>query len=295
MSYGINKLLTLPSNGLEYNKFCYLKPLTFEYFLFNEDIESEALNRTEIYTTVLRKYTELPVDVTELYMSDLYFLWVNFIMQIVEDKYYIHSKCAKCDHENRLEINLFEISVDYYDYKDVIKEIHFPDKKTVIKYRRRKVKDNLDFGIKNLINNNNLGMDQIIDFMVTQITEIVCDNEIISGLDAKDFVVNYLQNEDISQMFQKHFLDQDFGIKNNLKYSCKQCNHANHTELFTNYGNAMFITERSVKNEKAEIFKMLLNLSRLPSITLDELMKMPYNSIDDLTKTLQEIKFEAIV
>lgn len=174
--YGFSKLLTLPSNGLEYNKFCYLKPVTIEYFLFASDIESEVLNKTELYVNTLRKYVELPIDITELYTYDLYFLWINFITQILEDKYFLYSNCINCKHENKLSINLFEISVDYYDFKDKIKTIELEEKNVIIKYRRRKVKDNLSFGIKNLITDNEFSISQIADYMASQITEIQYEN-----------------------------------------------------------------------------------------------------------------------
>lgn len=96
-------------------------------------------------------------------------------------------------------------------------------------------------------------------------------------------------------MFQEYFSKQDFGIKNNLKYHCKNCKHENHTELFNNYGNSIFITERSETNNKSEIFKTILNLSRYPVIKVHEIMQFPYDSLNDMTKVMKEIKFEAII
>lgn len=292
--YGFSKLLTFPSNGLEYNKFCYLKPVTIEYFLFANDIESEILNRTELYVNILRKYVEIPVDITELYTYDLYFLWISFISQILEDKYFLHSNCGECRHENKLAINLFEMLTDYYEKKDIYKIIEIPEKNTVITYRRRKVKDNLEFGIKNLILDNEFSISQVAEFMSSQIIEIKCDNYVVDKHEHKEFLEHHLQNNDVADLFKK-FLVQDFGIKNNLKYNCKKCNAENHTELFNNYGNSLFIVEREFANQKKEVFKTILELSRTPSVKVDELMKLPYTSLSDMITVIQEIKFEPLV
>lgn len=292
--YGFSKLLTLPSNGLEYNKFCYLKPVTIEYFLFADDIESEILNRTELYVNILRKYVEIPVDITELYTYDLYFLWVNFITQILEDKYFLHSICSGCRHENKLAINLFDMSTDYYDNRDIYKTIEIQEKNTKITYRRRKVKDNLEFGIKNLISDNEFSIPQVAEFMASQITEIYCEDYIVEKHEHKEFLEHNLQNNDVADLF-KQFIKQDFGVKNNLKYNCKKCNHENHTDLFNNYGNSLFITEREVANQKKEVFKTLLELSRTPVVKIHELMQLPYSSLGDMLTVMQEIKFEPII
>lgn len=293
--HGFEKLLILPSNGLEYNKFLYLKPLTIEYFLYTSELE-ESLSEIERMVNTLKKYIIFDLPITELYTDDLYFIWINFILQIIKDKYYVESKCQnqKCGHRNKISISIGDFTTTHYEGYDVYKTINIPDKEIKLKYRRRKVKDNLGFSLKNLERENAIDINQIIEYVIPQIVELSVGNQIIDKFDYRDFFNSYLQHEDIDTIFKEKFLKQDFGINTKLKYSCKKCNHENHSEIFSDFTSSRIIEERDFTSNKEELYDMLLLTSKTPVITITELLNMPYIDYDIFMSKFKDIKFQSL-
>lgn len=296
MSYGFNKLVILPSNGIEYPPYAYIKPITYEYFLFASDVEELSLTQSESIFNVLFKYVISPVPLYDLYTEDFYFLYINFLMQILEDKYYLSSKCEKCKTINKLSINIGDISTTYYDGFDISKEICLHNDTTKIRYRRRKVSDNLKYGIKNLETNNGIEITNLIDYISHQIISIIYKGHEIEQSEIKNFLQFNLQSRDISEIFTNSFIKKDFGMNHNIEYKCKSCSTINQTYFFNDFGSCMVQIERDQElSEKITIFKALLQLSRTPAITINELLKMPYTSHKELLDAFKEIEFQALI
>lgn len=293
MSYGFDKLIILPSNGLEYDKYVYLSPVTYEYFLFGADTENESLTQTESLISILRKYLKIPFPIHELYTHDLYYLWINFLGQILEDKYYLNGNCKRCNHKNKLAVNFADISVNYYENSDVYKIFTIPNKDIEIKYRRRKVKDNLDFSLSN--NSEELDFDQMINYLIPQIVEIRYKNNTIPIKEAKELLKFQTNFKDLSELFIENFIKNDFGINNDIEYKCSSCSEINATQLFNDYGASMIVIERNEEVlDKVDLFKTVLSISKTPAATIDEILKMPYRNIKDLLESLSKIEFQAL-
>lgn len=296
MSYGFNKLVLLPSNGIEYPQYSYIKPITYEYFLFASEIEESSITQTESIFNILSKYAITPVPLYDLYTEDFYFLYMNFLMQILEDKYYLASKCENCKHVNRLSINIGDISTSYYEGSELYKILLFHNETTKIEYRRRKVSDNLKYGIKNLETNNGVEIENLIDYISHQIISIIYKGTIIEKSEIKNFLQFNLQSKDIGEIFTNSFVKKDFGMNHNIEYKCKNCSTTNKSYLFNDFGSCMVQIERNEELiEKINIFKSILQLSKTPAITVDELLKIPYSSHKELLDAFKEIEFQALV
>jgi len=102
--YKYSKILNLPSNGLSYDKFCFVSPLTNSFFYAINDILITR-NETEFIASILNHLIELEISVLDMYFFDLIFIWqyvynTAFSISSIEKHHY----CEYCRESNALSI-----------------------------------------------------------------------------------------------------------------------------------------------------------------------------------------------
>lgn len=294
--FPFTKLLKLPSNGLEYDAFVELKPLTNAFFFAFQETQFKT-NIAETKATLLKPY--LSINPFEMWYADLLFVW-EYVMSYTFEQTEITKKefCRNCRQENEVAVANESLDIAYLEDKNPLSIVFdYNGSKMQVDYRRRKTIDNVrssldNFELQDALEDPTNYIKFFSKLFQYQITSITFDNnyytnpsekelfDLISYADAKETLINLL--------YDKLFKNNDFGILNNFNYICKHCNHHNDLLFFDPLSDSLYI-----KNANAESSNMYhLEIVKEGFLTFSELMALPISMNKDFfekcTKVLEK-------
>jgi len=296
------KALYLPSGGLSYPPYTWIKPITNEIQLFQAD-PNNGDSLLEYQLSIIDKYTELQVPILDLYLQDLNYLWMYFLMSefISTGTYYIQSECKECKHKNLIAVNVNDISVTIYNrYTSRLEqEIKMQYENISITFYRRKVRHSLEFG--NLLLNIDLDeesedielLQKIALYMATQIKSLTIDDSPVPENEYINFFLNIPYNEVFKLYLNLTKEEEAFGIESDIIYHCKKCKYKQETYLFSNIFSAIMnqVPDRKILERQEQAFSYLFSVARLPIMSYEEIIKVPLRYGDSMSKALSKIEW----
>lgn len=295
MIYNFIKPLYLPSGGFEYSPICYLSPVTKEIDIFVVDKMFNSM--FEYIITIINRYVKLPTNIEELFVSDLYYIWAYILITDIqqETEIHLHDSCKWCNNRNLILFDFAESSYNFFNRHKTKKIDNFTIeyKGAAVTFERRKVKHNLEFSQTYL---NEFGLTYEFDVMkkifycIPQITKITHGDITIPIYEYIDFFKN--MNYDFVKYVYNNIIikENEFGIKNIIKYECGECKKQNITQIFNNIFNCI-ITPTTIKiSDKEKLIRYFFNASSLDTFNLVEFLSLPLRydkAIDNVLKTLK--------
>jgi len=257
-----SKYIYLPSGGLCYPPDVWANKVTMEYKLFqvgNNSFDSFF----ELIVLLIKKYCKLPVDIGELLICDLYFLYMYIYISDIKqnDEYIINDACRSCGHMNIIKIHMSNIKMQYYNpYKDKIPKTYyyeyvFENQPVVIKYRMRNVIDNLHYSnIKFSMFSDTFDDYTAITilYLIPQIESITINQKEINKNQYYDFFINNNKKQ-IDIIYNKiDDVNNIIGFNRKIQYVCKKCNNVNYTNLYNDFFINEIYPQRSVSQKDKE-------------------------------------------
>lgn len=292
-----SKPLFLPSNGLEYDKTCYINPPTLEFFLFYND---NFFNDSELEKQIsfLKKYTG--IDPLELYTFDFYYILATYYVYLqAETVYHKPAQCIACSSIFRLETDLAKLpqikilpsgTDKFLKTRFDIKE-HFD-----VTYRRRKVIDNLEF--------SQLTMDKdkfpdaisrVIAFVLPQIDKIErSDGTIISRKNDIEKFLIFQKARTVYNVYEK-LTEKDFGLDDRVVYKCPECGFKNHTSLYDDIEMSVYYDRRQDNRDAFEYLKHMIDLNRFNFMNYGDIKNIPIYYFATLNEAVTKLGTTHIV
>ena len=195
-SHDFDKYIYLPS-GL----YGWLKPITSEIIFLYYDYDSSN-TYFEYILQVIKKYFKASIDVLDMYLYDLYYLWSVIISIYINksDEYFLSDECI-CKTKNKVIVNFSNLQTNIYDKYKTIKQnyIIYTNDNYKIKFDIRKVKNNLDY-IYLAITDKTSYRRQLY-YIITQTKEILLEDKLLKENEYFDFY-NSLYLKDILNIFK---------------------------------------------------------------------------------------------
>lgn len=308
--YNYGKILSLPSNGLSYNKFCLIKPFTNKTF-FAFDDSSIIRNETEFITSILSEHVESDVNILEMYFYDVLFIWYyiyNSTFSIT--KLERQQECSSCGHSNYISIPTSSLDIKELPTgspENIILERSIADITVYLEFSRRKTKHNIESSQRNIKyyfqmdNGQKLKGEEYTDFFLNLLTPQLISIKIkendfgyISEYneDKKTFLLDmakyYTKGTNlVYEIYLELFDKVDFGIVNNMNFYCKKCNYPNKIKLINNLSSSMYDTKviKKTKNNPMNYFSFV----DTKLITFEELLNIPIFLNETIFNQITEI------
>lgn len=298
--YDFQKHVYLPSGGLSYQPHAWIMPCTNEVLFFDHDINNGE-SRLEYIISFVKKYVQLPVDILEMYVDDIIFIWMNIVsLDLNKDSEITeYSSCIHCGKENELLIDFSQLEFNIINPNNnpLLEHYEFNVNNNIFKIRFRKIKDSLVYSNMSFINlNNEFTREELskkcILYISPQIESIFSsDGTEINSRDFYDFLINMHSFEIFSLYLKITSLEGKFGVKKRLKFKCTKCSKENN---FFMYNDLVYSTMRTKQgnlfNSQRSILRYLLNVSSFHPINLNELTAMPLRYTEVFASVLQNSK-----
>lgn len=290
------KLIYLPSNGLEYDPIVYSKPLGLDFNLSLNDsrLSTSAL---EWILSVLKSNIGRPIH--DMYIHDMFYLWVYvFAENTKSSRYLFKDFCKKCKTVNDVYLHLSELKIKQLNpITDTINLKFDLSEDNYILYRRRKARDAVYFGIKEIELRESDENDELIyHYFCPQIVDIISKNESVPKSSWMDFIKQTMNTKQVHNFFNT-VRTPDFGLENELVFTCKEesCKHENHTNAAFDditFSIINFPEINIADFEKA--MSAIMSMSRLPIMDIDQAAKFPILFHPNFTNVAKEMDFQAL-
>jgi len=303
------KVIYLPSGGFEYSPLVSFDRITFDYLQYIND-PTNYDNEFESIVAVIKKYCKLPTDPNEIYLQDLYYIWMNILASDIlfdsddvrDYDLRLYSTCInrKCNHTNKVnvlfeELNLKQINI-YKNKISTLFDIEYETREGIIKLkcRRRKVKDNLEYGYLRLTEEDNINYSVIL-YICSQIISLEFNGKVIDKKDYFDFFL-YGSIDTITHIYHTlNEYEEDFGMQNIVKFRCAKCKKINSTQIFNNIGISSIninLLDNS-KNNTNLTLKSLFELARLPMFNFDTVRLLEFKYFKNIYAVVGDMKFNS--
>lgn len=300
-NHGFEKYIHLPTCGLTYDPICWLKPVSSEFNLAQYDTELYNSN-LEFMVSIIKKYATLKVDITDLFISDFFYIWSVIRTGQTEGKayYYDLSSCAEkdCGETNRLLIELAKFKVTLFNPL-TDKADNFLHKKIIYNnyelcFHLRTVKD--CFLFSNLILSCNNLIDLHITYLCVQLDYIkdINTQQIIN----KDEYFYFFRSTKVKYILNVYETIRQFnntiGIKNKTQYYCVKCRSQNNFLLYDDFSLSVLsphIHSKSAKYQLEELYKIHIMSVQYGWLSLDNILSIPIKDVDVYIKALNRVDF----
>ncbi len=287
------KIVYLPSNGIEYDPIVYTKPLGLEFNLVLNDEKFSSSSLDFILSVIKKTIGKEPHD---FYIHDIFYLWIYIYTDNMNtNKYSFNDLCRFCNKENSIELNLSELKINYLNpISDKLNLVHNLNENSYIKFRRRKAKDCLFFGIKELESRQNDKNELVLNYIYPQLTEIISEKKTIEKENWLDFINNQMNTKQINDLFSS-LRKNSFGLENEVIFKCKHCQKENLTNnAFDDISYSVINFSKTNMKKFEDSLRELLYISRLPIMTFEEALNLPLSYNEYLANIIKEMDFSPI-
>lgn len=297
-----SQFLYLPSGGLSYSPFVFVRPITVKSSLLEVDPFTTHSSFEHIITLV-NEYVTFETNILDIYVQDIYYIWLHYLntdfQSELSDFRKVLVPCRKCFQENKVLVDYSDVDVFLNDrFKaSKLKERHcIKIGKIEITLPYRKVSQNVEFA--NLILTNTDSYDVIlrmIYYILTQTEKMSYEKQEIDSREWYDVIANENIGT-IVKIYNKILnLEMDFGVYNKLSFKCYSCGSEEETILFNNFYLSQMSESRNknILAEQESTFDYLMNFSRLPIFSFDEITQLPLRFRESIMKSVGKIKFHA--
>lgn len=255
---GFYRDIVLPSNGLLYDPFVSVKPLTFKFM----DVMTNyfySSNITEMYTAILREHIRSSIDVRDMLFCDVFFLWTMLYADAMNsDSITVGVKCSKCDKRSPATVPISDLNVNYNMpglYEKLITIQTGED--SSISFNRRRARDNVLTATMIMKYGGDISLmknsDIIKSFYMPQLNHIRFNGEIYNSADGFDLFIKYHGNNLISRLMELMRVD-DIGIQNDFEYTCDNCNTQNDILIYDPIQASIYFVQDESESEKRSAY-----------------------------------------
>lgn len=282
------RVVLLPSGGIEYSPIAYIRPITIEYQLISED-PFFSMSIFERIISLIKRYSNIQ-NPENFYTADIYYLWA-----LIEGKerFKIAHKCTKCDELNELTVALKDLDIKFLDrYSSIVElPIKLETENAQIYYRRRKACDNLEFGIKelNLREDSDYNSLNLIYYFLPQITSINVGGQEISQNQYFEFF-KFCSTKSLKKIFLATNVS-DFGIENDILYKCKKCEFENRASILHNAVMSAYHGLETSQEDFKDSWKLIFQLSKSKLLSASEIKELTFDQLEILQDTIRTMKF----
>ena len=298
----IPKTIYLPSGGYSYPPVVLLKSLDMGY-LFHQIDTSTTDSNFDFIQSIINHYCELPVNITKLYLCDLYYIY-SYIQAVEINKKDVsttYSICQHCNSENKISffIGNFDITI-YNKYKPITINNSFVNSTEDIKImlNMRTVENNLELG--NLLAAQESELEEIPYYEIlaimclTQTESITLNGELVDKENWSSVILSLTLSDLFSLYNQAVNLNKTFGIYDKINYSCIKCGKPNVIWQHNDISESRFISRPSKNLSQVEgLVRYLVGQSRLPCFTIEDVYKRPFKLDEAYDFVLRDTKFQA--
>lgn len=298
------KPIYLPSGGLSYPPYAWITPLTQEYILHEYDTKkADSLFSDKL--SILHNYITFPVDILDIYISDIQYVWMYILLEyVLDDQYYfLIGKCDQCNHEYHIKIDLTQTTISYFNKYNEIPHIHLTytprsNPKITFIIELRRAKHNIDYGTLLLSSPHNYNNDftyQSILYIATQTSSLYYNNEIMPQYEYIPCLLS-LSYYDVTQLLlQIYDFNYQYGIYNKYMSQCPQCGYNSYFFLFNDLQEAQIqpYYQPTLLTKHSEIFKNIFEVIRLPIFNYQEYIRAPIHIIKPIIDALNNIEFHS--
>lgn len=297
----IPKTLYLPTGGYDYSPVAFINNLDMSYMFFYAD-ETLVDSSFDFIQSIVGHFCDLPVPIQDLYICDLYYIY-SYIQtsEIFKDNIFVKNViCNSCQKENKISffIGNFDINIfNPFKRNNLIRNFVSSTNDIEIKYRIRKVKDNIAFG--NLCVQEESSYDQLNYFeylkwfCLHQTDEVYFYGEKIDKENWFDTFSSLLL-KDLFKLYEEMVnLNKSLGIYDKLRYTCKNCKTLNTLWFYDDMFESKFIIHKKHHQDVLEnLIKYLISQSRLPCFNITDVTDRPIKFDDSYNKILKNTKFQ---
>jgi len=296
-AHNFKQYINLPTGGLSYSSACWGSPLTSELLLLEHD-QQITLSYFEYITTVVQRYFRLPVDILEMYISDIYYIWTGAQIADIQqnDDYQMTHMCNNCDAENTILLHFGDMEIKTINpYNNNIKKLFTIMNDTFsIEFERRKVKHNLDYGYQCLeLKDQFTYLIYYISYLMTQASKLSFKGKDIKKKEWLDFFLS-LKSQTIIRLFNEiKVFNSEIGIQTEADYVCPECNTLNDIEIYNDFVESIVGIkpfDETMEIKKIEMYKNNLQMLQLNMASIEDLQSLPFKDIETFGTALGSIE-----
>lgn len=298
-THNFKQYINLPTGGLEYSSACWGSPITSEIILLEYDPQT-SLSYFEYITTIIRRYFELPTDILNMYICDIYYIWTGAQVSDLQksDEYKLIHTCDNCNTENTVLLHFGEmevITVNPYN-NDIKSSFTLMSDTYLIEFERRKVKNNLDYGYLALQLQDQLSyLMHYICYLMTQTTNIIYEGKKVDKKEWLDFYLSLLSNSIIRIFEQVKAFNSEIGMQTASEYICPKCKTYHEIEVYNDFVESlvgMKPHDDTLDMKKIEMYKQNLQMLQLNMTNISELQTIPFKDIETFGQALSNIELK---
>lgn len=301
-----DRFLYLPSGGIAYDPIIRYSPSNIG-MLINDAVPALFNSIFEHFVqTVERSVTHNKIHIHDMLLADFFYLYAQiYVLDLNkhEDDFVRVDKCNHCGYINKILVHFSKVDIAQNNpYKQSIasmtKTIEIKDTNIALTFRRRIVRDNIEFGYLFI----NEGDDNDVIKMITlyisqQIEKAMFNGSIVPKKEYSD-LLNSLTGSHLNSIYQTLLnFDNELGLNNEIIYPCKECNHENTTHLFDNLLLSLIrpqdgLDYQSVVDRLHNVFSM----ARLPIFgSIEDAMSLPLALEEHMAEAVKKIDFRPIM
>jgi hypothetical protein len=297
-----SKIMYLPSGGLSYSPFVFLKPITLKInFLETDQYMIHSTFERILYT--INEYVKFDTSVLEVYIQDIYYLWMYYINTDFQNEYSrfnsIKTPCKHCYEINNVMVDFTDADVfinNKYSSSE-LKPVHVLKIDNIeIETTYRTVKHNIEFSQLALsYTEKDDVVLKTIYYILTQVTNITMEGRRLNKNEWLD-ALSSLSLKQLTRIYNAILeIEFHFGVYSNLMFTCFSCGKETTSLLFNNFylSQLQSLADLSTVQKQEEIFDYMLNFVRLPLLNFEELTSIPVRLTKSLMQSSSKIKFHA--
>lgn len=280
------KSLYLPSGGLEYSPYAWVKAISLATLPFMNDAKASD-SSFDMMLSIIKYHTKMvdATDISELYLQDFYYIWVFLYIGDIstDDNESTKDLCKQCNAVNTINVKLSNLKPTYNLKKTLVTNLNYKSEGMDIQFRRRKTKDNIEYGVESLRENSR------VYYILPQITKLKYKDKVIPPNEYFDFLQNLNYKKIIK--IKKRFDDRtcDFGLENTVIYTCSKCKEENECNVFDNINLATMTVQTQNFQSKVELYKNILSQARTPMFSFGSILDMPIRELETLSEAMKDM------
>jgi hypothetical protein len=299
MSSSFDKLLFLPSGGLLYSPFVFVRPITNDFLLFQSDGNLYDSVFDYQFATI-RRYVSAEVDLLKMATQDFFYIWVYLYMSDIEQGggMYLSGRCSYCSHNNNIYMDAEKFKVKTINkFEEKFAPIFGYQLEDIeLAIRARQVQDNIYFA-NLLLNSGNDEEDWYVFllYIATQIETMKIGDEIIppsNYLSALKFKSHYNDVLELYKHINNH--EMEFGMDNQVFYKCQNCGKLQKTVMYDNIMNSI-ITANDMKKmtmQQENLIDDAFHMARFRLLNFEEYMQsMPVKYAKSMQAVINRMEF----
>lgn len=302
-----NRFLYLPSGGIAYEPIIRYSPSSIGRML--DSLVPAMYNSSfEHIVQVVESVWKMDMPISELFLSDFFYLYAQiYILDInrMNDDFIRFDLCPHCKKQNKILVHFAQLNINQNhpfksNTKAITKTLLIKETDATITFRRRKVKDNIEFGYLLMSDPNpsqNTASHVIPLYLCSQIEKIIYQNETLDKRDYFDMLQS-LTSSHLHSLYQAVLdFDNEIGMDNNIEYNCKYCDKTNSIQIFDNILlSVIHAFDGMDYNSVIDRLHNIFSMSRLPIFgSIEEAMSMPLSLEEHMVEAVKKMDFRPLL